>query len=237
MKKQILLLGQIGAGKTCFINHLLGGDYIPYTITSHGYFAFVSYGEKIKYKLIDKDNEKTGSLPLVVIEELIRNDCNKAEKEYISVEISGPFYICKNNIVLVDTPSFFEERTIASKMFYEMLNLSDIICYCINPNHGIMVSDIDFLQTICHFNSETFIITNNISVSSPRNLKLAEEFSKAVKYIRESINAKENINVKDFFNIWYFDRDEDKLGLVDSQFHMMRNILLLSLNQSRPEIM
>lgn len=161
----VLVAGESVAGKSTFINLLVGMDILPTSqLACTATFCELRYGNN-KYAVCHtKDGRKTKiDLNNVVgIEELKQHmsyvtdevDDNENEK----IEVFWPFEILEDGIVIIDTPGIGTSKEMTEKIQHYMKNAFGCI-YVINSASAGGVQKgriVDFLRTVMNVSEEQF---------------------------------------------------------------------------------
>ena len=161
----VAVVGMFSRGKSTFVNALLGKRILPTSKkATTAVISKIVYKDTPNYRLYFKDdntsprelNEET-FLSLTAPSSVDQNDMEqvkaslKKQDELDKIayaEIGYPLSLCKNGIVLVDTPGMNDINTTRVEITYRYLNKADAIIMVLAANQLLSVSEVAFLKNI-----------------------------------------------------------------------------------------
>ena len=137
----VLVMGMFSSGKSAFLNGLLGDRILPMkALPTTAIIGEISYSDKERIILLPKKGKwpKTGDKPFDIsrdeLADYITIDNDKDEREespFDKVYIKTPLGICRNGVVLVDSPGL-NDPTDHEKETEIYQNNADTIIYCMD---------------------------------------------------------------------------------------------------------
>ncbi len=166
---KVLVMGKFNAGKSTFLNGLLGRCLLPQkSIPTTAVIGEIRYGDTEKIVLLPKKGKwDGGDAPFEIsafeLGKYITIDHTKEdnkENPFEKVYINSPLAICKNGIEFVDSPGL-DDPTCHDAVTKEYLPTADAIIYCMNSQAAYSAKDkdeIDLLRSM-GYTSIIFVMT------------------------------------------------------------------------------
>ena len=166
---KVLVMGKFNAGKSTFLNGLLGRRLLPQkSIPTTAVIGEIRYSDTEKIVLLPKKGKwHGGDAPFEIsASELDRyiiidhTDGGNNENPFEKVYINSPLAICKNGIEFVDSPGL-DDPTCHDAVTKEYLPTADAIIYCMNSQAAYSAKDkdeIDALRSL-GYTSIIFVLT------------------------------------------------------------------------------
>ncbi|WP_289147082.1 dynamin family protein [uncultured Megamonas sp.] len=228
---RIAVVGEFSAGKSTFINALIGKDILKHatTETTAVITRIVNVDKKSSLcytgKVIFKDKTKKVLKDLNSIKEYTSTFSSTCDviKEINTVEIYVPLLNTKQNIVIIDTPGLNGIADGHREQTVELIKNAHFCTYLL-PRRGISDSDRDFLNYIKQYQNNFIVVQNFIDT-----FKEAEGES-VQKKIKEQTEILRNKVFNDDKNIKYYvlglsswqglvSIDKDIKRYADNSFH------------------
>ncbi|MGI2879485.1 dynamin family protein [Vibrio furnissii] len=160
------VVGQFSAGKSHFINNLLGRDILP-TLTTEttSFLTTIRFGEKDKL-LIKLNNNQELVLDISMAQCLSQQSISRGELSRqlpelniddicsLDIEINSP--LLEGGLVLVDTPGINTLHSAHEAMTYEFLPAAQAFLYVSGNQPSI--SDLNFLERISKFGLDVLFV-------------------------------------------------------------------------------
>ena len=166
---KVLVMGKFNAGKSTFLNGLLGRCLLPQkAIPTTAVIGEIRYSETEKIVLLPKKGKwHGGDTPFEIsASELSQyitinhTDGDNKENPFEKVFINSPLTICKNGIEFVDSPGL-DDPTCHDAVTKEYLPTADAIIYCMNSQAAYSAKDKDEIEALrsLGYTSIIFILT------------------------------------------------------------------------------
>lgn len=139
---KVLILGEIGRGKTTFINALLRMELLPahYWLPTR-IVTEVKWGPKEKVTLhyqqpSEISPRQSRDIPLSqatsYLESLFDDfyTCTSIDTDYEKIEVFWPLGLCQNGVEIIDTPDLNDETK--SSIIYDLIPSADIVIFMIS---------------------------------------------------------------------------------------------------------
>lgn len=164
------VIGQFSAGKSYFINNLLGGKYLPVQITeTTAFLTYISYAEKLSAYVYGDDGNSV-AIEISLLSELHENNLKQHSVQellglpkdfniaYISIGV--PNHILKKGIVLVDTPGLNTLNSKHEALTHDILNQADYFLYVIKSS--LSQKDLELIAQVQKIGTEVVVIRTRI---------------------------------------------------------------------------
>jgi GTPase SAR1 family protein/flagellar capping protein FliD len=186
---KVLILGRFKAGKSTFINALLGQEILPaYSIPTTAIINEVKWG-KTKRALLHFADDGNGSKPAkeVPVEDLeeyvvIRDGAGTQEQRnpYQKVELFWPLKLCENGVEIVDSPGL-DEHEVREKVTTDYVPIVDAVLFILSCEALAGKAEVEFIEnnllSIGH--EELFFICNRINQVSKKERERLKEYGYA----------------------------------------------------------
>lgn len=228
---RIAVVGEFSAGKSTFINALIGKDILKHatTETTAVITRIVNVDKKSSLcytgKVIFKDKTKKVLKDLNSIKEYTSTFSSTCDviKEINTVEIYVPLLNTKQNVVIIDTPGLNGIADGHREQTVELIKNAHFCTYLL-PRRGISDSDRDFLNYIKQYQNNFIVIQNFIDTFNEA------EGESVQKKIKEQTEILRNKVFNDDKNIKYYvlglsswqglvSIDKDIKRYADNSFH------------------
>ena len=228
---RIAVVGEFSAGKSTFINALIGKDILKHatTETTAVITRIVNVDKKSSLcytgKVIFKDKTKKVLKDLNSIKEYTSTFSSTCDviKEINTVEIYVPLLNTKQNIVIIDTPGLNGIADGHREQTVELIKNAHFCTYLL-PRRGISDSDRDFLNYIKQYQNNFIVVQNFIDTFNEA------EGESVQKKIKEQTEILRNKVFNDDKNIKYYvlglsswqglvSIDKDIKRYADNSFH------------------
>lgn len=166
---KVLVMGKFNAGKSTFLNGLLGRCLLPQkSIPTTAVIGEIRYSDTEKIVLLPKKGKwNGGDAPFEIsASELVKyiiidhTDGDNKENPFEKVYINSPLAICKNGIEFVDSPGL-DDPTCHDAVTKEYLPTADAIIYCMNSQAAYSAKDKDEIDQLrsMGYTSIIFVMT------------------------------------------------------------------------------
>lgn len=166
---KVLVMGKFNAGKSTFLNGLLGRVLLPQqSIPTTAVIGEIRYNDVEKIVLLPKKGKwQGGDEPFEIqaseLGKYITIDHSNGvvkENPFEKVFINSPLPICKNGIEFVDSPGL-DDPTSHDNVTKEYLPTADAIIYCMNSQAAYSAKDKDEIETLrsLGYTSIIFVLT------------------------------------------------------------------------------
>lgn len=165
----VLVMGKFSSGKSAFLNALFGQQFLGTSaIPKTAVIGEISYSDKEDITLYPKKGKwKGGDQPFKIQKKELDkytsiDHTSKEENEtpFDKVVIHYPLSICKNGIMLVDSPGL-DDPTCNDRITKEYLPKADTIIYCMAASQAYSALDADVINNLrtSGYKSIIFVIT------------------------------------------------------------------------------
>jgi len=215
----IAVLGQFKAGKSSFLNSLIGGGFLPVGITPvTTVITRLAYGPRIR-AVVRFFDEKENEIDLNRVEEFISEVNNPAnEKNVDLVDIELPYLEPYPGLRFVDTPglgSIFRYNTEISKEWLPKVGAAIIGVSCDRP---LAENDLNLIRELMQFTPKIVILITKVDLLSD------EQQNELLRFFRDSLKREFN---KDFQIFLYSTKKETE------NFRHQIDLFLLDMSQNR----
>ncbi len=166
---KVLVMGKFNAGKSTFLNGLLGRRLLPQkSIPTTAVIGEIRYSDTEKIILLPKIGKwHGGDAPFEIsaseLDKYIiidHSDGGNNENPFEKVYINSPLAICKNGIEFVDSPGL-DDPTCHDAVTKEYLPTADAIIYCMNSQAAYSAKDKDEIEALrsLGYTSIIFVLT------------------------------------------------------------------------------
>lgn len=166
---KVLVMGKFNAGKSTFLNGLLGRVLLPQkSIPTTAVIGEIRYCDTEKIVLLPKKGKwHGGDAPFEIsaseLDKYIiidHSDGGSNENPFEKVYINSPLAICKNGIEFVDSPGL-DDPTCHDAVTKEYLPTADAIIYCMNSQAAYSAKDKDEIEALrsLGYTSIIFVLT------------------------------------------------------------------------------
>jgi GTP-binding protein EngB required for normal cell division len=166
----VVILGQFKAGKTSFINSLIGSDALPVGVipvtTVITRITRVQYGERERAIVTCLDGRKT-EIPLDMLEEYISEAKNPANQKNVAVvDIELPLFEHYHGLRFVDTPglgSAFKYNTATSEEWLPRVGAAIV---AISADRPLSENDLLLLRELMQYTPEIILLLTKCDLLS-----------------------------------------------------------------------
>lgn len=166
---KVLVMGKFNAGKSTFLNGLLGRLLLPQeSIPTTAVIGEIRYSDVKKIVLLPKKGKwQGGDEPFEITEAELgkyitidHSSGDVKENPFEKVFINSPLPICKNGIEFVDSPGL-DDPTSHDNVTKEYLPTADAIIYCMNSQAAYSAKDKDEIEALrsLGYTSIIFVLT------------------------------------------------------------------------------
>lgn len=165
----VLVMGKFSSGKSAFLNALFGQQFLGTSaVPKTAVIGEISYSDKEDITLYPKKGKwKGGDRPFKIKKEdldkytsIDHTSKEETETPFDKVVIHYPLSICKNGIMLVDSPGL-DDPTCNDRITKEYLPKADTIIYCMAASQAYSALDADIINNLrtSGYTSIIFVIT------------------------------------------------------------------------------
>lgn len=166
---KVLVMGKFNAGKSTFLNGLLGRLLLPQqSVPTTAVIGEIRYSDVVKIVLLPKKGKwQGGDEPFEITEAELgkyitidHSSGDVKENPFEKVFINSPLSICKNGIEFVDSPGL-DDPTSHDNVTKEYLPTADAIIYCMNSQAAYSAKDKDEIEALrsLGYTSIIFVLT------------------------------------------------------------------------------
>ncbi len=169
---RVLVMGKFSSGKSTFLNALMGKTFLPTRPTpATAVIGEISYAENPEAILYPKQGYPAGTKPFSVkVEDLDKyilidntlasKDEQKKTNPFRKVDIHYPLDICRNGVILVDSPGL-DDPTCHDEVTKTYLPQADTIIYCMNSSQAFSAADMREIENLraLGYTSMIFVLT------------------------------------------------------------------------------
>jgi len=193
----IVILGQFKAGKSSFINHLIGKEILPTgVIPVTSVITRLQFGETEKAIVSSLNTTKT-EVPITLIDEFIAEDKNpKNEKTVSVIDLELPCLRPFQNVRLIDTPgigSVFRHNTQTTENWFSEIGIALIT---ISAERPLGENEMMLIREISNYTPEIVILLTKVDLHNEAQIgeikeyiesQLQKEFNRKFKIFNYSI--------------------------------------------------
>jgi hypothetical protein len=146
---RVLVLGEFKRGKSTLINAMLGHDLLPADVAPcTAVVTEVRYADKARVIVHPRDGSLAFEIPADRLAKMITidEDVTATESPYRLVEIYWPFELCRDGVVIVDSPGLNED-SIRSHVTGGYLDQADAILFMSSATAPFSESEQNYLRT------------------------------------------------------------------------------------------
>lgn len=178
------VLAEWNYGKSTFINSLLGEDLlIAKNRETTAAICEIAYGEEKKIKIYFNDKKKSQEFTNITKEKLqeilkkyATTDGEKVEQLIYKLEINYPVELCRNGVIIVDTPGINSLNDSRDKITYDFIPRSDAVIMLIDCEKAGSKGDYLFIEKIKNNKKNNlFFIINKVDQLNDEEIIEAEE--------------------------------------------------------------
>lgn len=181
---QLVVVGEFSRGKSTFVNALLGERILPAKSTpTTAIIGKIVYGTEKAFTLHYRDNDRVKHLTVDEFKQLIVKDgVNYGEIAY--AEISYPLEICKNGIMVIDTPGTNDVDEMREQISYHFIPNADAAIFVFSATQLCSQSELNFLRNRIMKNDITKIF---FAVNHKDMLETSEAQQRVLERARETL--------------------------------------------------
>ncbi len=166
----VMVLGDFKRGKSTFVNALLGAHVLPsFPWPCTAVLTEVRWGaepEAVLFpRLAENDGPQAGEpTPVTELESRIVIDVDSPEEHsrYERAEIQWPLDLCRNNVVIVDSPGLNEDP-IRERLTLDYLTWTDAVIFVQDAQANMSMSEAHFVTTYLG-SHDPFFVFNKINL-------------------------------------------------------------------------
>jgi len=173
----VAVLGRFKAGKSSFLNHLLGMEFLPVgAIPVTTIITEVEYGPEVRAEVVFKDG-RVEQIPLARIQEFISESENpENSKQVLRVRVKLPAMARYRGIRFVDTPgleSVLQHSTEASLSWLPNVGLA-LVAVGVDP--PLSQSDLELIRSLSRFTPNVSLLLTKVDVLTEGDRAEVTEF-------------------------------------------------------------
>ncbi len=187
---QVVVVGEFNRGKSYLINALLGTMVLPTGARpTTAALTFIKHGREpsAEVRYLPEYEIAPRAISLDALAGLITALTPESEKEAIKIETVTVFYpskLCKNGVLIVDTPGINDCNELREKITYGFIPQSDAAIFVLDATMPLSLTEKEFLQE--------HIVSNNIQkiffVLNKAGLVSKEELPEVIEYARDGLH-------------------------------------------------
>lgn len=210
----IVILGQFKAGKSSFINHLIGKEILPTgVIPVTSVITRLQFGETEKAIVSDLNTNKT-ELAINLIDEFIAENKNpKNEKNVSVIDLELPYLKHFQNVRLIDTPgigSVFRHNTQTTENWFSEIGIALIT---ISAERPLGENEMILIREISNFTPEIIILITKV------DLHTEEQIGEVKEYVESQLQKEFNRKFKIFDYSIIKNSETSKQIILNEVFH------------------
>lgn len=217
----VAILGQFKAGKSSFINNLIGKDVLPVgVIPVTTVITRLRYGPKEK-AIVTYFDDKTSEVELGEVEEYIselKNQANKKNVEVVDIEL--PSLEPYRGLRFVDTPGLGSVFRYNTEMSEDWLPEVGCAIVTISSDRPLSENDLDLIQELMDYTPRVVLLLSKVDLLSE------EQQHQVVRFFKDTLRREFK---KDFQILSYSTVKETQL------YKRFLDQLLLSLSTNRDD--
>lgn len=177
----VAVMGQFKAGKSSFINSLLGQNLLPVgSIPVTSVITRISYGPQPKAQVTFEDGS-IREIPCAAVHEYITEAENPENyKNVVLVDITVPEMEKIKNIRLIDTPGLGSVWKHNTETTIGWFPETGAVLYVTSAEKPLAEHDLDVLQDIAMYSPEVALVITKVDLFKEHELKEVEDFSNRV---------------------------------------------------------
>jgi GTPase Era involved in 16S rRNA processing len=191
----VAILGQFKAGKSSFINSLIGKDVLPVgVIPVTTVITRLRFGPKEK-AIITYFDGKTSEIPLDGVDQYIselKNQANKKNVEVVDIEL--PSLEAYNGLRFVDTPGLGSVFRYNTEMSEDWLPEVGCAIVTISSDRPLSENDLNLIRELMEYTPRVVLLLSKVDLLSE------EQQQQVVRFLKESLKREFN---KDFQIVTY----------------------------------
>lgn len=198
---RVMVVGAFKRGKSTLVNALLGDKILPsFAVPTTAVLTDVRYAEKPGVKLWRLDGGRgldPGSVEDIPVEELtdrIRIDIDDPDREspYGLAEVFWPIELCRNGVVIVDTPGL-DEHPDRQRITLEHLHRSDAIIIVQDVLTAMSQSEAGFVDAWLH-DYDLLVVFNRINqVDEDEHDEVKRNARKRLAVVRGDLDRRDQL--------------------------------------------
>lgn len=171
---KLLVIGEFNRGKSTFINALLGEDVLPAFMTPTTAIINEIHWADRKYATLHPRPDQTDAEPFEIpVSELekhivIPKDRKKAKnwrQPYEKAEIFWPLPLCKNSVVLIDSPGLNEAEA-RQEITLGYISTADAVLFVLAADHLAASSELEIIDSYLRMSGheDSFFVCNKFDL-------------------------------------------------------------------------
>lgn len=158
---KIALIAPFSAGKSTFINSLIGQDLLSMEVTAEtSVITKVKFSDEIKLEIVYRDGDRIEAIPALdecaltsddvkeILEQKTTVKGENTEDNIKEVRVYYPIEMCKDNVELVDTPGLFARHEKHAAITANVLPTVNAVVFMIDP---VSVGELHFTEVIQNY--------------------------------------------------------------------------------------
>jgi ribosome biogenesis GTPase A len=172
---KVIICGEINAGKSSFINSLIGEHVLPSTIAGHtAAVHYCKHGAQPIFRVKFRDTGKTDHVDRLS-KDALKAYLNEAGSQVEVIEIEHP--AIPVGFVITDSPGINDEDPYRNTLVHAFMADSDVLVFMCDINRPVTAAEVGFLRTF----TGNYRLNNCIFVANKVDLRPAEEHPKLLQ--------------------------------------------------------
>ncbi|MFG2935964.1 dynamin family protein [Streptomyces sp. NPDC048282] len=157
----VMVVGDFKRGKSTFVNALLGAQVLPVkAVPATAVITEVRFGEAPAAQLWKEDSVSPESVSPERLVDLItvNNKAHEQRNPYVKAEVIWPLELCRNNVVLVDSPGLNDHES-RDEITLGYLRKADAVIFLQHAIAPMSMDESQFLTTYLDAHDPFFVFT------------------------------------------------------------------------------